>query len=517
MASSQISVVKPGQVIDWLQTLKVTEGPLEGENFRVLPFQRRFVAGMLSHTRAGLSIARGNGKTTLAAAIGACSFLGTLAVRRAQTVIVASSLGQARLAFNHTRWFLRPALDHDRRRFREIENSHECRLEDRVSGSMLRALGSDPKRAHGLAPKLAICDEPAQWPANHGPKMYAALKTALGKHRQSKLIGIGTRPEDKRHWFSLLLNGGRSSYSQVHAAPDKCDEFSMASIRAANPAWDYMPDLRKVVLEERDDARHGGLDYTMYKALRLNMGTPDSELSEVLVTQEDWAGCVVRSLPPREGPCFVSFDLGGSSSMTAFAAYWPQSGRLETSGAFPGTPSLDQRGLRDIVGDRYVAMQARGEIRTYPGLVTPVSRFLGDCGERLNGVDVEYGVADRYRKTEAEQAINTADLNWEMQFRAVGAGVDGSEDIRAFQAEVLEAQVKTLPSLLLESGLSETIVARDTNGNPRIDKARDRGRIDVVTAAVQAVAAGRRWRYPPELEQDSDVSDYILSELYETG
>ena len=504
-------------VLDWLQRLEVTEGSLEGQKLRMMPFQRRFLRGLLANTEAGLSIARGDGKTALAAGIGACSFVGPLAVRRAQTVIVASSLGQARLAFNHARWYLRPVLDLHKRRFREIENSHECRMEDRESGSMLRALGSDPKRAHGLAPKLAICDEPAQWPANYGPKMYAALNTALGKHKDSRLIAIGTQPEDRRHWFSEMLHGGEGTYSQLHAPAPKCDEFSMASIRAANPAWDYFPDLRREILREREKARRGGLAYTMWKALRLNMGTPEADLQEVLITAEDWAGCVVRSLPAREGPCFVSFDLGGSSSMTAAAAYWPKTGRLETSGAFPGTPSLEQRGLRDVVGDRYKAMAERGEIRTYPGLVTPVSRFLGDQARRLDGAAVELCVADRYREKEAQQAINAATLDWEMEFRGVGAGVHGSEDIRLFQAEVLESQIKVLPSLLVESGLSETVVGRDTNGNPRLDKSRDRGRIDVVTAMVQAVAAGRRWRLPPGLERETSVSDYVLHELYDAS
>ncbi|WP_425155499.1 terminase large subunit domain-containing protein [Candidatus Palauibacter sp.] len=159
-------------VIGWLGALTITEGPRAGERFEVLPFQRRFVRGLVANAEAGLSVGRGCGKTTLAAALAACATAGPLAAVRAQTIIVASSLGQARIAFNHARWFLRPIIERDPKRWRVIEHSHECRIEDRRTGTNLRALGSDPRRAHGLAPKLVIADEPAQWPVNHGQRVH---------------------------------------------------------------------------------------------------------------------------------------------------------------------------------------------------------------------------------------------------------------------------------------------------------------------------------------------------------
>ena len=193
--------------------------------------------------------------TVLAAALGACAFGGPMAVPRGQIVIVASSLGQARITFNHTRWFLKKAMARHPRRWRLIENSHECRLEDRKTGTGLRALGSDPKRAHGLAPLLAIADEPAMWPSNFGAKMYAALETALGKQPNGRLIAIGTRSDDADHWFSRLLKGGPGIYAQCHAAGDDADDFVWSSVQAANPALRHMPGLREAIRREREKAR----------------------------------------------------------------------------------------------------------------------------------------------------------------------------------------------------------------------------------------------------------------------
>ena len=59
----------------------------------------------------------------------------------------------------------------------------------------------------------------------------------------------------------------------------------------------------------------------------------------------EWQQCVVSEddLPPRTGACCVGFDLGGSSSMTALSAVWPN-GRVEAWGAFPGTPTTSKSG-----------------------------------------------------------------------------------------------------------------------------------------------------------------------------
>ena len=323
------------QVIAWLETLTISEGPRAGERLRLLPFQRQFVRGLMGHQEAALSIARGNGKTTLAAALAACALAGPLANVRAQTIIVASSFTQAKIAFQHVVWFLRPVFEADRRRWHLIDNSHEARIEDRLSGASVRALGSDPQRAHGLAPTMVIADEPAKWPTNAGPRMHAALVTALGKHAGAKFLSIGTRPEDDRHWFARTLAGGPGIYGQTHAAPPGADDFSLRAIRAANPAFAAMPVLQAELLRERDKARQaGGSDLAMWRALRLNRGTPDAS-EEPILELDTWLACYEAQLSPRAGPVAIGYDLGGAASMTAFVAYCRRRGAWRPLGRSP--------------------------------------------------------------------------------------------------------------------------------------------------------------------------------------
>ena len=186
--------------------------------------------------------------------------------------------------------------------------------------------------------------------------------------------------------------------------------------------------------------------------------------------------------------------------MTAASIYWPESGRLEAWGAFPDSPSLSRRGTLDGVGGRYEQMADRGELITYPGLVTPVAAFLHFLTCRVNPNLVLAVAADRYRQAEALQALNDAHVPWQVDWRAMGIGPDGSYDIRAFQRAVLERRLFPGSSLLLESAIADSALRLDGNGNPALERGRSRGRIDALASSVLAVGLGERMGgAPPEL------------------
>ena len=224
--------------------------------------------------------------------------------------------------------------------------------------------------------------------------------------------------------------------------------------------------------------------------LAFDMNLPQAPGSEMIFSLADWKACVTAAddLPPRDGECTVGFDLGGSSSMTALAAVWPRTGRAEVWGAFPDTPSLADRGTADGAGSTYLRMESRGELKVYAGRLVPVERFLLDCGERLAGERVLVAGADRFRRAEATQALESANLRWPMEWRGQGASAraDGSHDVRAAQRAVLSRKLRTAQSLLLESAIKESVIRRDGAGNPALDKARKNARIDALSAFVIA-------------------------------
>lgn len=516
------------EIIRWMESeLLVTEGELAGEPFRVRPFQKRFIRGFMKNTESALTMARSNGKTTLCAAIAAACIDGPLRVPRGQVIVIAKDKRQGSVLFNHLKHSLGNRLN-DVDEWRVIDNDQHKFIEHRPTGALVRVYGSDPKSVHGLAPQIALLDEPAQWNEATAAKMYAAVATALGKQPHARLIALGTRPErGTGHWFSDMLDkAGAGIYVQAHWAPDDDDDkwpvFGMNSVREANPLYRYSQALRREIARARENARvQGGDKMASWNSYYLNRGTPDVVGRERIVDLDTWTKSVEMQEPPMpKGPVCVGVDLGGSTSMTAAALYWPECGLLRTVGAFPSVPSLSERGAKDGVGPRYERMHRRKEIVVYPGKVTPVTAFIWQLHQMLAGSTVIRVVADRFRKAEFEQALAEAgigavlcdgpkldphkaekeadkvdDGRWPIVFRPVGGGPDGAMDVRAFQVEVYENHLKTCPSLMLRSAITESVVDHK-DGNPYLDKARLRSRIDALQAAVLAVGAGRRWRKP---------------------
>ena len=265
--------------------------------------------------------------------------------------------------------------------------------------------------------------------------------------------------------------------------------------RRANPGLGAIKAL-SYMEGEAERVRITPADQASFRAFDLNQRLDPSR--ELLCQIDDWRACETDDLPARRGSAVVGFDLGGSASMTAAVAIWPSTGRMECWAAFPAEPDLQKRGERDGVGSLYEQMAERGELRTYPGRVTPCASFLADVAARLAGVRVQCAGADRYRQSEACDALDAAGVRWPMVWRGTGAspGADGSADVRAFQRAVLGGRLKVAPSLLLRHAVAESSIRYDGAGNPALDKRNSASRIDVLQAAVIAAGLAERQRQP---------------------
>ena len=477
---------------DYLAGLTVTQGRRAGEPLTVLPWQRKFVAGAFKpgRTTAALSVARGNGKTVLVAGIACAALDGPLMVPRGETIIVASSFAQANIAFDHVVAFMGDKL-RDRRKYRFWQTGQLARIVDKDTGATVRALGSDPKRAHGLAPALLLLDEPAQWPNHTGDRMLAALRTSIGKQMDARLIALGTRPSSPEHWFAKML-AGTADYAQAHAAAEDDSPFQRRTWARANPSLDFMPDLEAAIRTEAGHAKSDPSVLHEFRALRLNGGT--SEVAEaVLIEAGTWAR--IEGEAERAGPLVWGCDLGTSAAMSAIAAYWPATGRLETVAAFPLEPPLAERGLRDGVGGLYVDTQSRGELIQTGRRAVDLYGLLTEALTRFGRPNMI--AADRWREAELRDALDKAGVPpAALQIRGMGWR-DGAEDVRGFRRAILEGKVTPEPSRLLRAAMAEARVLMDPAGNAKLAKRAEGGRRstardDAAAAAILAVAAGAR-------------------------
>ena len=134
----------------------------------------------------------------------------------------------------------------DRSKWRVRDSADNARIQDLTKGTMVRCIGSDPRRAHGLAPTLILADEPALWEPSTSERMVAALKTAAGKQPFCRFIALGTRQADGEHWFAKML-AGCADFAQTHAAREDAPKFHKRMWMRTNPSIRYMPDLEAAI------------------------------------------------------------------------------------------------------------------------------------------------------------------------------------------------------------------------------------------------------------------------------
>ena len=457
--------VKMTDLERYLSDLTITQGREAGESFVVLPWQRRFLRGAFAPgaSTSALSVVRGNGKTALLSAVACATLNGPMMVPRGETLIVASSFMQATIAFEHAVAFLGDTLK-DRKRWRLWRSGQLAKIEDKETGASIRCLGSDPKRAHGLAPSLVLADEPAQWPTSTGDRMVAALRTAAGKQPDSRFVALGTRPAAHDHWFSRMLTGG-ADYAQSHAAPDDDPPFQRRTWKKANPSLDHMPDLEAAIRKEAEEARSDAMAFPQFRALRLNGGTSDAH-EALLLEAGTWLS--LEGEAERAGPCVWGVDLGTSAAMSAISGYWPATGRLEVLAAFPHDPPLSERGLRDGVGRLYLNCYERGDLILAGARAVDLDQLLRAALDRFGRPAAL--AADRWRDAELRDVLDKAGVPPASLISRGQGFKDGAEDVRDFRRACLEGKVTAAPSLLLRYAISEARVVMDPSANAKLAK-----------------------------------------------
>lgn len=360
-------------------------------------------------------------------------------------------------------------------------------------------LAADRSAGHASGFDDAICDELGLLGERHR-ELVAGLRSSVSA-RDGRFIALSIRG-DGPFIPEVLDREGEAGLTVHHyTAPEGCELDDRAAWRAANPGLGSIKSRRYMEREARRVLATPP-DQSSFRAYDLNQETAPARA--LFCDVADWRRCEVEALPPREGPCCVGFDLGGSASMTAAAALW-LNGRLETWAAFPAVPDLRQRSEADGCKGLYEDAARRGELRTYPGRVTNVGAFLGDVGASLAGSRVLAAGADRYRRAEAEQALEVAGVRWPIVWRGQGASAtaDGSHDVRAGQRLVLAGSLKTVASRLMRAAIGNAALRYDAAGNPALMKDKDNHRIDLLSAYVIAAGlvelrggrARRSWRY----------------------
>jgi phage terminase large subunit-like protein len=311
------------------------KGPAAGQPFKLEPWQRRFVEEFSRANRGGervykrgvLGVARGNGKTPLAAGLALRELVS--ASDEPDVILAAAARDQARVCFEYARGFVEsgPLADVLHVGRHEIRNP--------LNGGVLRTVSADGFVAHGLNPSACVIDELHAWSSGKQVELFDALDTAVHKRPCAFWLVITTAGHDKtsllgRLYASMLASLeldekpgfvlGRDEFNGVlmhwYGAAEDADADDRKLWRAVNPASFVTTEaLRK----QRNSP---SMSRSTFARLHLNAWVaPDVER---WIVTESWERLAGRVEIPDGGTVFVGAD--GSRAYDTTAIAWAAKG-----------------------------------------------------------------------------------------------------------------------------------------------------------------------------------------------
>lgn len=223
------------------QYVRTPKGTGALEPMQLRAWQRDLVGSVLDAQvqprTAGWMLPRGQGKSTLVAALGLYDLM--LGEEGASVVVAATDERQARIVF---RTAARMVELHAELAMRVQVYQDELRVPSR--GASFAALPAQPKRLEGLDPTLAVIDEAGVVSRD----VYEVLTLAQGKRERSTLVAIGTPGPDPHD--SVLTD--LRDYARAHPEDTSLvwREYSAAGFTHHPPSCEHCWELANPALDD---------------------------------------------------------------------------------------------------------------------------------------------------------------------------------------------------------------------------------------------------------------------------
>lgn len=504
------------RVIRFVETLPCTSGPLAGTQFKLRPWQKRFVRSVYGVDRWGnrkvrtavLSMGRANGKTTLAACLALAHIAGPESESRGEVYSAANDRWQASRIFNEicaiverVGWLA--ARITVRRFTKELEDIGG-------TGTLYAALSRESGTKHGLSPTCVIYDELGQ---TEGRDLLDALDTALGKRESPLLLVISTQAARDEAPLSQLIDYGLriargevtdpSFHLTFYSAPEDADPWAPATWRIANPAladFRSLADVKRLALQ----AQRMPAAEASFRNLILNQRV---DTTQQFLNATSWTACGegfdnVKTFRGR--PCFAGLDLGATKDLTALVLIFAgDDGEYDVVPYcwLPGE-TLQEREDEDHMP--YRSWAKAGQLLTFDGRTTDpkvvalkIAELHGKYGIQALGYD-RWRVEDLRRELDAI-GCDVPLIPFGQGFRDMSPAVDKLEQL------VEERKLRHGNHPLLTMAAGNAKVETDAVKNRKLSKKRSQGRIDPLVALVMALGVATRHQAVEEWEPMLEV------------
>jgi phage terminase large subunit-like protein len=439
---------------------------------------------------------RGNGKTTLAAALALCHIAGPESEPRGEVYSAANDrLQAARIHSEMSAMILRtPWLDERvsiRRFTKEIEDVGG-------TGTLYAALSADVGTKMGLAPSFVVYDELGQAPNR---ELLDALDSAMGKRAEPLMLVISTQAARDEAPLSTLIDYGLriqrgeikdpTFHLTLFSAPDDADPWAPATWRLANPALNdfrSLADVRRLALQAQKmpAAENSFLNLVLNRRV---------DTTAQFLTAAAWKACGAETtaLSALKGRlCHAALDLGGTKDMTALVLVF-----IGDDGEFDVLPfcwlpgaTLGEREDNDRMP--YQQWAREGHLLTFPGQRSTDPKAVALKIAELHGqYNIQALAFDAWRIEDIKRELDAIGCDvpltpFRQGFQSMAPAVDVLERL------VEEKKLRHAGHPVLTMAASNAKIETDAAGNRKLSKKKSTGRIDPLVSLAMALGVAVR-------------------------
>lgn len=388
--------------VQWFHQLKFARGVAAGEQFKLQPCQQAFVSvlhgwrrksdGLRRFRRAFISMARGNGKSPIAAGLATELFLSDVPFQPgAEVVSVATTRKQScEYVWLPACEFLRPLATGELADHLKITRDEITLKVDGTVGKFY-ALGSDSSNLDGGSYHAAVIDEIHAMREKHR-EMLEKIRTGM-KSKQQLLIVITTAGNDRSllwipeyDYAQKVLQGvvqDDQYFAWIFEIDKEDDPFDESVWIKANPLLGSAISIDDIRAEAKR-AKANPVEFNQFVRYKCNRRVSAREKA---FPPELWQ-LGAKPLAPLAGRrCHGGFDVGYRSDIAAVALAFPfDSGDPEQ----PGVDLLvhgfvPREGRRNLDEPLWQSLIAAGVLTVTDGDVTDhqaIKRYIRDAAEK---------------------------------------------------------------------------------------------------------------------------------------
>lgn len=484
---------------DWFPLLTHPRGAHAGTRFRLVPAQKSFVSILAGWRKsqnnlrrfrtAFLSMARGNGKSPIAAGIALMLFAGDVPFAPgAEVACAATTRSQAKkYVWSQARDFIRavPSLD---KRMKILKESIEFPVGNSVG--TFEPLGSDSNNLDGGNYHAAIIDELHAMREQHR-EMMEKIRTSMGKRLQDLLIYITTAGSDRsRIWLEeydyamkvLLGIVTDDQYMAYIFEGDKGDDpHSEHTWRKANPLFDFLDRDKFDQMSRKAMASPTALNELLRYKINVLVSSREKAFPPEL-----WAKGNGR-LPVLDGKtCFGGLDLGWRDDLAAFVLCFPIKLGNSLIYCFKVFAWIPRDGCRDLSREPFRSLIASGQLQVTDGNTTDPSAIINtilDCRKRYKLQSV---AADG---NNARSILTDIQNNYDIPvYEFFQTCRRYNEPTIALLDALDDGRVRHGGNDLFAWAADNTILKSDGPGYVMPDKAKSTEKIDPIVAGIMALS-----------------------------